>query len=254
MLQVENISVVFGGLRAVDGLTFDLKPNDLLALIGPNGAGKTTVFNAIMGIYPPDEGRIVCDGRDLKGLATHDVARLGISRTFQNIRLFKQMTVLDNVKCALTKNYPYTIFEAFLRLPRCRRIEREIDDKAMDILKYFDLTDAAQWKASNLPYGRQKHVEIARAYATSPKYLLLDEPAAGLNDRETHELLGKVYRLLSDKVGILLIEHNMTFVMNIAQRIIVLDYGKPIAEGTPAEIKSNPRVIEAYLGKEEEVA
>ncbi|MEP0814410.1 MAG: ABC transporter ATP-binding protein [bacterium] len=251
MLELRDVSVVFGGLRAVDKLTMSVGSKELIGLIGPNGAGKTTVFNAITGVYPPTEGEVILDGERLNGVETHEICRKGIGRTFQNVRLFKNLTVLDNVKIALDRNCKYSLVDAFLRTPRCRRIEREIEEKSYELLDYHGLKDCAKSIAKNLPYGLQKHLEIARAMATNPKILLLDEPAAGLNDRETSELMEKIFRILEEhELGILLIEHDMKLVMGICQRIVMIDYGKKIAEGAPEEIRSNPRCIEAYLGKE----
>lgn len=253
MLELRGVSVVFGGLRAVDGLSLSVAEGELNGLIGPNGAGKTTVFNAITGVNPPTEGDVFLGGERLNGIETHQICRRGIARTFQNLRLFKNLTVLDNVKIALDKNYSYSLIDAFLRTPKCRRIEREIEEKAYEILKSHKLDVHARSLAKNLSYGLQKHLEIARAMATGPRILLLDEPAAGLNDSETEELMGMIHALRDKhKLGILLIEHDMKLVMGICERITVLEYGKKIAEGTPDEICSDPRCIEAYLGERED--
>ncbi|MCD6120036.1 ABC transporter ATP-binding protein [bacterium] len=254
MLELRNVSIIFGGLRAVDQLSISVRAGELNGLIGPNGAGKTTVFNAITGVYVPNEGEIFLGGTILNKMPTHIICRKGIARTFQNLRLFKNLTVLDNVKIALDRNYRYSLLDAFLRTPKCRRIEREIEARAYSILDEHGLVSHAKSLAKNLPYGLQKHLEIARAMATSPKILLLDEPAAGLNDAETESLMKKIHNLRDEyKLGILLIEHDMKLVMGICETITVLDYGKKIAEGTATEIQNNPRVIEAYLGDEKEV-
>ena len=253
MLELHQVSVDFGGLRAVDGLSLEVKEGELIGLIGPNGAGKTTVFNAVTGVYPPTDGEVAFNGERLNNIPTHRICRRGIARTFQNLRLFKKLTVLDNVKIALDRNYDYTLLDAFFRTPKCRRIEREIEERAYDILEEHGIKEYAKSLASNLPYGMQKHLEIARAMATAPKLLLLDEPAAGLNDAETEELKGSIFALLGKyKLGILLIEHDMKLVMGICEHIIVLEYGKEIAAGTPEVIQNDPRCIEAYLGKQDD--
>lgn len=252
MLRVESLSVTYGGLRAVDNFSFTLKKNELKGLIGPNGAGKTTVFNALMGLAPIAGGKVVLDGRSLLGKPTHQIGDLGLSRTFQNIRLFKNMTVLDNVKVALHQKNRYNLFDAVLHTPRFHRAEKTIDEDAREILSYFGLHEDRKNLAKNLPYGKQKLLEIARAYATSPQILLLDEPSAGLNETESKELREKVRRLLDENIGILLIEHNMEFVMGVAEHILVMNHGLLIAEGSPDEIRANTQVIEAYLGEETE--
>ncbi len=249
MLEIRNLSVVFGGLLAVDDLCLSVKQGDLKGLIGPNGAGKTTVFNAITGVYPPSKGEIYLNGTLLNCMETHKICRLGIARTFQNLRLFKNLTARDNVKIALDRSYKYTLFDAFVRTPRCRRAERAIATRADEWLARTDLSDYSDTLAKNLPYGLQKRLEIARALATNPSILLLDEPAAGLNDTETVALMERIRELRDEfNLGILLIEHDMKLVMGICEQISVIEYGKQIAEGSPSDIQSNSRVIEAYLG------
>ena len=253
MLEVKNLGISFGGLRAVDDFHISIDKGQLYGLIGPNGAGKTTVFNMLTGVYTPDEGTISLDGADITGKKTIDINKAGIARTFQNIRLFKDQSVLDNVKIGLHNQMTYSTLTGILRLPKYRKVEAEMDEKAMELLKVFDLEREAGFLSSNLPYGKQRKLEIARALATNPKLLLLDEPAAGMNPTETEDLLNCI-NTIRDRFGIaiLLIEHDMSLVMNVCQRIQVLDYGRTIAAGTPEEIANNPQVISAYLGSDDD--
>ena len=251
LLKAEDISISFGGLRAVSGFNLELEPGELVGLIGPNGAGKTTVFNILTGFYQPQKGRIFFDGEEITGLGCHQINRRGIGRTFQNIRLFNELTVLDNVKIAYQYAGRYSWRHAIFRTGSYRRYEKEITDWALSRLDIFNLAGKAGEIAKNLPYGEQRRLEIARALASRPKLLLLDEPAAGMNPQETMELLELIKWLRQEfSLTILLIEHDMSLVMKLCERILVLDYGMTIAEGSPEEIRNNPRVIEAYLGEE----
>ena len=251
LLKVEDLSISFGGLRAVSGFNLELKPGELVGLIGPNGAGKTTVFNILPGFYQPQEGRVFFDSTEITGLSCYKINRLGIGRTFQNIRLFNELTVLENVKIAYQYAGRYSWRDAVFRTGVFRRHEKEITDWALSRLDIFNLADKAGEIAKNLPYGEQRRLEIARALAGRPKLLLLDEPAAGMNPQETIELLELIRWLRQEfSLTILLIEHDMSLVMKLCERILVLDYGMTIAEGSPEEIRNNPRVIEAYLGEE----
>ena len=250
MLEVNNLSISFGGLHAVDDFSVTIEKGELYGLIGPNGAGKTTVFNLLTGVYKPTEGRIRLDGKDITGKSTIEINRAGIARTFQNIRLFKDMPVLDNVKAGFHNRYAYSTLTGILRLPRMRAVENTLNDRAMEILKVFDLDREADVLAGNLPYGKQRKLEIARALATEPKLLLLDEPAAGMNPNETSELMETI-RFVRDHfdMTILLIEHDMKLVSGICEKLSVLNFGRLLAQGETAEVLANPEVIAAYLGQ-----
>ena len=251
LLKVDNVSMIFGGLRAVSNLSMYINKGELICLIGPNGAGKTTAFNMITGVYTPSEGDVYFNGVKSSGKKSYQVTQLGMARTFQNIRLFSELSVIDNVKIAYNMHVTYNLVDAIIRDKKYLNEEDFITQKAMDLLKIFHLEGEANEVAKNLPYGKQRRLEIARALATEPKLLLLDEPAAGMNPQETHELM-EMIRWIRDKfdLSILLIEHDMGLVMGVCERIYVLEYGMKIAEGTPEEIKHNSRVIEAYLGEE----
>ena len=250
VLETKKLGISFGGLKAVNDFNIKIYQGELIGLIGPNGAGKTTVFNLLTGVYVPTEGTVLLNGVPLNGKKTYQFVHAGIARTFQNIRLFKEMSVIDNVKAAFSKVINYNLFDASLRTPRFWKAEKEITDKAMELLKLCRLDDVANVPAAGLPYGRQRKLEIARALATDMKVLLLDEPAAGMNPTETAELL-ECINTIRDTFGvaILLIEHDMSLVMNVCQRIQVIDYGQTIAAGLPEEIAKNPSVIAAYLGE-----
>jgi branched-chain amino acid transport system ATP-binding protein len=250
LLEVKNLGISFGGLRAVDNVNLNIEKGQLYGLIGPNGAGKTTIFNLLTGVYRPTDGTIKIDGIDLVGKSPSEICQAGIARTFQNIRLFKKMSVLDNVKTALHNQKKYSLFASFFRLPAYFKSEKEMDEKAMEILKVFDLDGQADYLASNLPYGKQRKLEIARGLATNPKLLLLDEPAAGMNPNETAELMETI-RLVRDRyqITILLIEHDMKLVTGICEKLLVLNFGTELAAGAPEEVLNNPQVITAYLGE-----
>ena len=250
LLEATNICMQFGGLRAVDNFNLSIDEHELVGLIGPNGAGKTTVFNMLTGVYEPTEGNIKIDGVSVVGKKPYEIVRIGAARTFQNIRLFKDLTVLDNIKIAYHHELNYTTLEGILRLPRYWADEKKAQEECLAFLKIFDMEDYAETLAKNLPYGKQRKLEIARALATKPKILMLDEPAAGMNPQETHELMETI-GLIRKKfdIAILLIEHDMHLVMGICERIAVLDYGKIIAVGTPEETRNNPDVIRVYLGE-----
>ena len=250
LLETKNLGISFGGLRAVNAFDISVEKGQLYGLIGPNGAGKTTIFNLLTGVYQPDEGAILLDGVDLTGKKTIDICKEGIARTFQNIRLFGDMPVLDNVKVGLHNHHIYSTFEGIFRLPRYHRVEREMNEKAMELLKVFGLEEFADYKAENLPYGQQRKLEIARAMATAPKLLLLDEPAAGMNPNETKELMDTI-RFVRDHfdMTILLIEHDMKLVSGICEKLTVLNFGEVLAQGDTQDVLNNPEVITAYLGE-----
>lgn len=250
LLEVKNLGISFGGLRAVDAFDVAVEPGQLYGLIGPNGAGKTTIFNLLTGVYQPTEGKILLDGKDITGKKTIDINRAGVARTFQNIRLFSALTVRDNVKAGLHNGHRYSTVEGILRLPRYHRVEKEMDERAMELLKVFDLDKELEYLASNLPYGKQRKLEIARALATNPKLLLLDEPAAGMNPNETNELMDTIKFVQKEfKMTILLIEHDMKLVSGICEKLTVLNFGQVLAQGDTKEVLSNPEVITAYLGE-----
>lgn len=250
VLETRKLGITFGGLKAVSDFNIRIYPGELIGLIGPNGAGKTRVFNLLTGVYAPTEGTVILEGKPLNGKKTYQFVEAGVARTFQNIRLFKQMSVIENVKTACTKDIHYGLFAASFRTPKFWRAEKAVTEKAMGLLKICGLTNEAELPAASLPYGKQRKLEIARALATDMKILLLDEPAAGMNPTETAELLACI-NTIRDRFGIaiLLIEHDMSLVMNICEKIQVIDYGQTIAFGTPAEIAANPKVIAAYLGE-----
>lgn len=250
MLEVKNLGISFGGLRAVNGFDITIEKGQLYGLIGPNGAGKTTVFNLLTGVYQPDTGRIVLDGKDLTGKKTIEISKAGIARTFQNIRLFSGMTVLDNVKAGLHNHHVYSALAGILHLPSYQREEKEMNEKAMELLNVFDLEAEAELLASNLPYGKQRRLEIARALATDPKLLLLDEPAAGMNPQETQSLMDMI-RFVRDHfdMTILLIEHDMKLVSGICEELSVLNFGEILAQGKTEDVLNDPQVITAYLGE-----
>lgn len=250
ILDVQNLTIMFGGLKAVDDFNVQIFENELVGLIGPNGAGKTTIFNLLTGVYTPTEGSITLDGVSTIGMKPSDIVMLGSSRTFQNIRLFKNMSVIDNIKIAYHNRMDYGFLASVFNTPAYKEQERKATEVAMNILDVFDMGLYANEVAKNLPYGKQRKLEICRAIATNPKILLLDEPAAGMNPQETEELMETI-KLIKNKfsVSILLIEHDMKLVMGICERIVVIDYGKIIAKGSPKDIRKNPNVIKAYLGE-----
>ena len=250
LLEVRNLGISFGGLRAVDDLNMNIEQGALVGLIGPNGAGKTTAFNLLTGVYLPSDGSILLDGVQLVGKQPTEICKAGVARTFQNIRLFSKMTVLDNVKVALHNHIKYSLAESFFHLVNYKKKEKEMDERALEILEVFGLDSYADALASNLPYGKQRKLEIARALATEPKLLLLDEPAAGMNPNETKELMDTI-QLIRDKfnVTILLIEHDMKLVSGICEYLYVLNFGMELAHGEPSVVLNDPRVITAYLGE-----
>ena len=252
VLDVRNLGIDFGGLTAVDGFNITVGPTEISGLIGPNGAGKTTIFNLLTGVYQPTRGSVLINGIDIKGMPTHKVNRLGIARTFQNIRLFTDMTALDNVKVGMHHAIKCSFLSSLLHLPSYYKAEKKANEKAMELLDFMGLADVADVKAGSLPYGVQRRLEIVRALATNPSIILLDEPAAGMNPSETTELMHQIRRIRDPfHIAIFLIEHDMNLVMNVCEAIAVVNYGRLIAKGTPDEIRANPAVIEAYLGKED---
>ena len=250
MLSVENISIQFGGLKAVSDFNLTINSKEIVGLIGPNGAGKTTVFNMLTGVYNPTDGKICYLGEEIHGLKPYTITKKKIARTFQNIRLFSTLSVVDNVKISFNYMIDYNIVDSIFRTPRFKKEEKEIEEKSIKLLKAFNLDDKKDEMAKNLSYGEQRRLEIVRALATNPSLLLLDEPAAGMNPKETYELMNMIEWIKNEfKISVLLIEHDMKLVMGVCEKIVVLDYGKKIAEGTPSEIKINPKVIKAYLGE-----
>src|SRR5438874_6146126 len=250
ILELTDLTKRFGGLVAVDNVSLNIKRGEVFALIGPNGAGKTTLFNNVTGLFQPTSGRVVFDGRDITGFKPHQVARWGIARTFQNIRLFDYMTCLDNVRVGRHVRMKATVFDSLFKLPRERREEERVTEEAMEFLRFVGIAKHADQYARNLAYGQQRRLEIARALATDPKLLLLDEPAAGFTPQEKVQLMKLVEKIVADGVTVFLIEHDMRVVMSISKRICVLDHGEEIALGPPDVVRSNQRVIEAYLGSQ----
>ena len=252
VLDIRNLGIDFGGLTAVDSFNITMGPTEICGLIGPNGAGKTTIFNLLTSVYQPTRGSILINGIDTKGMETYKVNKLGIARTFQNIRLFSEMTALENVKVGMHNQIKCSFLASVLRLPSYFRAEAEANLKAMELLEFMGLADVADQKAGSLPYGVQRRLEIVRALATNPSIILLDEPAAGMNPSETAELMHQIRRIRDTfHIAIFLIEHDMNLVMNVCETIAVVNYGRIIAKGTPDEIRQNPAVIEAYLGRED---
>ncbi|CAM4095243.1 high-affinity branched-chain amino acid ABC transporter ATP-binding protein LivG [Kerstersia similis] len=251
LLSVQDLSMRFGGLLAVDGVAFDVQPEEVFAIIGPNGAGKTTVFNCVGGFYRPSSGSVQMQGQEIAGLPSHKVARYGLVRTFQNVRLFKQLTVLENLLVAQHTQVENGLLRGLLKLPSYRRAEQKAQERAVYWLEFMGLLQYANREAGNLAYGHQRRLEIARCMITKPRLLMLDEPAAGLNPQEKVELQGLVNRLRREfNVSVLLIEHDMKLVMGVSDRILVMEHGKPIITGLPDEVRNDPRVIKAYLGEE----
>ena len=251
VLDVRNLGIDFGGLTAVDGFNMTIGPTEISGLIGPNGAGKTTIFNLLTSVYQPTRGSILVNGINTKGMNTAKVNRLGVARTFQNIRLFTDMTALDNVKVGMHNSIKCGFVSSLLRLPPYFKAEKQANERALELMDFMGLADVADTKAGSLPYGVQRRLEIVRALATNPSIILLDEPAAGMNPTETEELMHQIRRIRDTfQIAIFLIEHDMNLVMNVCEGIVVVNYGRIIAKGTPEQIKENPAVIEAYLGKE----
>ena len=250
MLETKNLGISFGGLKAVDELTLTINKGQLYGLIGPNGAGKTTVFNLLTGVYKPTEGNFFLDGEKLTGQSTIEINKKGIARTFQNIRLFKQLSVLDNVKLGLHNDYKYSLADGIFRLPSYFKTEKQMNEKAEELLAVFGLADEKDFISANLPYGKQRKLEIARALATSPKLLLLDEPAAGMNPNETQELMDTIQFVRANfDMTILLIEHDMRLVSGICEELTVLNFGTVLAQGKTSDVLNNPQVVKAYLGE-----
>ena len=250
LLDVTNLGISFGGLRAVDSFDIHIEKGQLYGLIGPNGAGKTTVFNLLTGVYKPSDGKVILDGKNITGHKTTQINHEGVARTFQNIRLFKELTVLDNVKAGLHEQFKYSTIAGIFRLPSYFKMEQAMNKRAMELLEVFDLDKECNYLASNLPYGKQRKLEIARALATNPKLLLLDEPAAGMNPNETKELMDTI-QLIRDKfdMTILLIEHDMKLVAGICEELTVLNFGQVLAQGKTSDVLNDPQVIKAYLGE-----
>ncbi|QTF73221.1 ABC transporter ATP-binding protein [Arthrobacter woluwensis] len=252
LVRVKNLTMKFGGLTALDDVTFDINRGEILGLIGPNGAGKTTCFNAMTGVYKPTSGTVTLEGKPLNGLAQHKITRRGLARTFQNIRLFGEMTALENVVVGLDARHKTSVGGALLRLPTHVREEKSAIERGMALLEFVGIADHAQYLSRHLPYGYQRRLEIARALATDPKVLCLDEPAAGFNPAEKEELMALIRTIRDDGYTVLLIEHDMRLVMGVTDRIVVLEFGKKIADAAPKEIREDPKVISAYLGEPED--